>query len=553
MPTQDELYAALRNADASGDHEGAQKLADYIKSQGAAPKMALYKDANGNAVASADPTGHGLQPWTGVSPTDGMSGFEKFRAGYGKGVVDLGRGVGQMAGITSRQDVADARQLDAPLMATGAGSVGDIAGTVATALPAAFVPGANTYVGAAAVGGVMGAAQPVAGDESRLLNTGVGAGLGVVGKYGADKLGAWLQAKRAALPPVGTALNGAEQQAAANGQNLGFRLTPGQQSGSPALQKLEAKMESQPWMSGPIDNLKAGNQSTLNTIASKAIGESSNTVDASVLGNASERLGGVFDSVRNPNSVVSVDPKATASVIDGLESGLDGLLPNGAKLRDNGLVRNLETLTSQGSINGEQLGQLSSKLGRAAYKNMSTQGGDRDLGQALFSVKDHVDDMLASTLDGDQLSAYNSARGQYRSLMQLTSRVGTTNPSSGNVSGGALANYLQQTDRGGYLFGKNQSDLYNAARFSQAFKPIVGNSGTATRQPMSLTDMGLAIPGNIASRLYLSKGGSALARGVAAGGDSIGRGALIGANAVSPAIRFGLPGVNATLVPYLTQ
>ncbi len=86
--------------------------------------------------------------------------------------------------------------------------------------------------------------------------------------------------------------------------------------------------------------------------------------------------------------------------------------------------------------------------------------------------------------------------------MQLTSRAGIVNPATGNVSGASLANKLQQSDRSGYLFGGNQSDLYNAARFASAFKPIVGDSGTATRS-MNLKDMALAIPGNISSWAYL--------------------------------------------------
>ena len=54
-----------------------------------------------------------------------------------------------MVGLTSRQDVADARKRDAPLMNTKAGVAGDMTGTIADLLPAAFIPGANTM----AVGG----------------------------------------------------------------------------------------------------------------------------------------------------------------------------------------------------------------------------------------------------------------------------------------------------------------------------------------------------------------------------------------------------------------
>jgi hypothetical protein len=310
-------------------------------------------------------------------------------------------------------------------------------------------------------------------------------------------------------------LNGAQQRAATLGEQLGFRLTPGQAAGSRSLQQFEAKLESQPFTSGPFNTLKSGNQTALNRQWAAAIGENSPTLDSSVLERANERIGDVFNSMRNPNRIVQADPAGTSRVLDAVDSRFEGLLPNNASIRTNPLVSRLESLTNTGTINGEQLGDLSSKLGRAAYKQMTTQGGDRELGQALYSVKDHVDDLVSQTLQPAEQGAFATARQQYRALMQLTSRVGNVNPSTGNVSGGSIANYLQQTDRQGFLFGNNQSNAYNAARFAQAFKPIVGDSGTATRSMLtSPTDMLLSIPGNIAARAYLSPAGMAAAPAV---------------------------------------
>jgi hypothetical protein len=330
------------------------------------------------------------------------------------------------------------------------------------------------------------------------------------------------------VKPSTSALTEAQQTALQQGQDLGMRATPGAQQGSKVLQQVEAKLESQPWTSGPFNALKAGNQAALDRTAARAIGEEAPTVDATVLGKASERLGKVFESVRTPDNKVIVDPKATDAVLRQIDSDYEGLLPNDGSILDNKLVGRLSSLTSEGTINGQQLGALSSKLGKAAYKQMTGQSGDRDLGKALYAVKDHVDDLLESTLSGEDASAYSAARSQYRTLMQLTSRIGTVNPSTGHVSGASLANYLQQTDRPGFLYGKNQTDLYKAARFAQAFKPVVGDSGTATRSA-GLGDMAallgaahvagpgaLAMPlgANLASRMYLSRLGQATTGGL---------------------------------------
>jgi hypothetical protein len=107
-------------------------------------------------------------------PTAGMNEGEKFRAGMGKAFADLGRGAGQFLGLTDRADVAESRRLDRPLMNSGAGLGGNITGNLAALLPTAFIPGANTYTGAAAIGAVSGALQPSTSTSETLKNTALG-------------------------------------------------------------------------------------------------------------------------------------------------------------------------------------------------------------------------------------------------------------------------------------------------------------------------------------------------------------------------------------------
>lgn len=89
-------------------------------------------------------------------------GVSRFMAGAGAGMTNLARGSGQTLGLVDQKDIADAKKRDAPLMATGAGISGNIAGNVAAMLPSAFIPGANTLAGSAAIGAVSGLMQPVA-------------------------------------------------------------------------------------------------------------------------------------------------------------------------------------------------------------------------------------------------------------------------------------------------------------------------------------------------------------------------------------------------------
>lgn len=114
-------------------------------------------------------------------PTEGMSTFDKLAAGAGKAMVDTARGVGQMVGLVSRDDVAESRKRDAALMNTGAGTVGNLAGNLAIALPTALIPGAATLPGAAAIGAAQGLIQPSISSEETLQNTLIGGGAGAAG------------------------------------------------------------------------------------------------------------------------------------------------------------------------------------------------------------------------------------------------------------------------------------------------------------------------------------------------------------------------------------
>ncbi len=135
------------------------------------------------------------------SPLNGMSGVGKFVAGYGAAVPQMVRGVGQALGLVSQSDVDEAKRLEAPLMASGAGMAGNITGNIAATLPAIAIPGAGTLRGAALVGGGMGAIQPVATGESRLQNIGIGGAAGAGGVAAARVIGAGAQGAKALVEP----------------------------------------------------------------------------------------------------------------------------------------------------------------------------------------------------------------------------------------------------------------------------------------------------------------------------------------------------------------
>lgn len=292
------------------------------------------------------------------------------------------------------------------------------------------------------------------------------------------------------------------------GREIGMRVTPGQATGSRALQQLEAKLESQPMTSGPFNAIRANNASVVNRSAAASIGETSDVVDDAVLSRAVERIGQVYDDVAD-ETPRTIEPRQFLEFYAGLQDETRGLVQG---LGNHPLVEDAVRFAKDGAATGRQLQSLGSKLGKAAYKNMSTPSGDRDLGMALYRVKDYVDDLLRQGLDPERVATFDAARQQYRNLMLLTQRTGVVNPASGDVSGRNLANVLQSKDRAGYLLGGNRSPMYESARFAKAFAPIVGDSGTATRMPIqSATDLLMRVPASLATRAYTSSPAVSLA------------------------------------------
>ena len=152
-------------------------------------------------------------PETKYDPAEGMSTVERAAAGAGKAMVDLARGVGQMIPIrrdgqwstmVTREDVAEARKRDEPLMNTSAGKVGNIGGAVATMLPTAFIPGANTLAGAGAIGAVSGLLQPSTSTTETVTQTGAGGLLGPAALLAGRAIGSVAQGGRALLDPLTT-------------------------------------------------------------------------------------------------------------------------------------------------------------------------------------------------------------------------------------------------------------------------------------------------------------------------------------------------------------
>jgi hypothetical protein len=414
---------------------------------------------------------------------------------------------------------------------------------------------AASPVKAGAVGGaVSGALQPVTPGATDFFSqkaqqVGLGFGLGAGGGYLSDKIlnlllgrgptvaptagATTAQAQTSAtVTPTATvtggqitpgvvgadtsaALTQAQKAILDRGKAMGFRTTPGQETGSRSLQQMEARLESNPMTSGAFNTIKDTNQKVLNRATAQAIGVDAAELSNPVLAQAQRQISAVYNKAASP-TVQKLDQMYVMNGIDLIDSAAEGLTTQ--PLRTNIFVKQLQDLALKGEATGNQLTTLSSKIGKRAKNEMTTANGDRELGQALFQIKEIVDDQLMAGMSAADQAAFQAARANYRNLMTVRTTSGVINPSSGNVSGLNLASALTRKDPRGFMEGSNTTPMYEAARFAQAFRPIVGDSGTATRM-MELTplNMMLSMPTNIAASAYTSAPSAAIARRLQSG------------------------------------
>lgn len=222
MADLEQLVAALQKADAAGDTAAATAIAAAIKqARGAQPSPMMKADPSEYDPSSPDfaakygPAGRPAQvapDWL-TPPEDGGMGnlpapqemkdyfasyaakapslgqiAQNTRAAFGKFFTDQGLALRQILGMAPGSAARDKAALDAPLMATGAGKLGYGAAAVSEAAAAGMIPGANTFTGAALIGGAHGALRPANDNIDRAINAGGEAALAGVGQWVGNKI-----------------------------------------------------------------------------------------------------------------------------------------------------------------------------------------------------------------------------------------------------------------------------------------------------------------------------------------------------------------------------
>lgn len=478
MPTREELYTALRNADKAGDVEGARKLASYIQS--------LPADATAAAAAPAKPKDEGI----GAT-------LKKATEGAALGVSDLGNTVlnvvtAPIAAVSpkvaqwNRTRNADFDALTEQNKDSTAFKLGRVGGNVAATLPV----GGTLAAGARALGvsaplvsalatsgmragGVTGAAgmglrmaggAATGGVSAALVNPDdalVGAGVGAVlppALAGVGRVARAIGAKMAG-PVVAPEM----RQAVQNARDAGYVIPPSQ--AKPTL--LNRALEGFAGKLSTAQNASAKNQPITNELAKKAIG----AADLSEAGIAQVRaranqaydaLGQVGKFQADSDFVQALDdagastaamrqnfPELVHGEVDALIDGLKTRAEFGAQPT----IEAIKQFRADAATNRAALDPAKKALGRAQ-------------GKIANALEDLIDRNLQATGNEALLDGYRTAR---QTLAKTYDVEKALNATSGNVDGNKLAQLLK---KGRPLSGELRTIADFAAQFPKAAQPI---------------------------------------------------------------------------------
>lgn len=449
-PTEAELEEIFSGFSAKDD--GVQQVANFVRSQ------------------SGMPASNALQ--TAFNPVARMSGGERFAAGAGKAVTDIARGTGQRLGMVDQQTIDETEERDRPLMNTGAGKAGNVAGTVGAFLPTSMIPGANTLTGAALIGAAVGASQPTETGESVSQNIISGAAGGAIGNRVATGL------SRVLSPQTS---QGARQLI-----DEGVELTPGQALGGTA-RRIEEASKSIPFVGQGISQaerrgIESFNKTALNRVL-KPIGQKVDDIGHEGVTKARQLISEAYDSALNNLKRVDIDDAFRAEInkLDEMTQTLPENIQR--QFRSTLKTQLIDKLTPEGTLSGEQFKAVASQFGKLGngYKGRVNSFDQQQLGDALLEVRTSLMG-LAGRTNPVARDAITKADQAYSQLLRVEDAA--VRGEEGIFTPAMLAQAVKKLDQSGRKVASAQGravmqDLAESGKGT--LSATVPNSGTTDR------------------------------------------------------------------------
>lgn len=412
------------------------------------------------------------------------STLENLLAGAGGSLKGMYLGGKQMLGLTDANEIADHKRAMEGLSSTSSGTTGQFLGAAIPAAATALLPGVNTVTGSAALGSLMGALEPVSGDESRLKNMALGGVLGGTGQGVANAVGRAIRPVQATLDPMASGL-------AAKAEQMGINLNAAQKTGSKPLRWIDSALDNLPMTAEKQASQKLAQREAWQRAALNKVGETADNATADVMGKAYDRIGQSFRDLSARNSVV-LDGKAQMEIAKVKTSNAKAGPLSSSKVNE--VTQWIDDLTKPTNspilgANGKPLPQAPMPMSGSQYQEVRSiltrkaqdafSSGDSQLGQSLKGIRDALDNAAERSISQQDAEAWRIARDQYKTLKAIEK---ATDPTTGTISPKKLVNELTRKNPKGMIYGKGDQSMADIAKVGKQFiAENLPDSGTAQR------------------------------------------------------------------------
>lgn len=423
-----------------------------------------------------------------TDPTEGMSGLDKFLAGTGKAFTDIVRGTGQLVGLTNQANIQESQRLDAPLMNTGAGMAGNVAGNIAAFGPTAFIPGVNTVTGAGLLGAGIGLTQPVAeGDviTGKAKNAALGATLSAGTQLGLNKVTQSFANKADELAKAKLA-NASKDAAAKAAREAGYVLPPSQANPTAVNNVLESA-------SGQVQTAKhaaSRNQDLTNTLIKRSLGASDDVPAAEAISAAQQKAGAAYEAVRALGTI-NADDKFMDAVSEATKAYEK--TSKAFKSSKNPSIEALMDDMLKDSFDADTVVDMVRQLRRESGANFRASDGKMvDLARVQKKLATALEDLIERNIDDPSImQAFREGRTLYAQTIAADKAL---NHATGDF---AASKFGDAVKKGKPLTGDMAVVGETAAAFPDAMKTV-----RTSVLPSSPLDTAVAVGGSLASGNY---------------------------------------------------
>lgn len=398
-------------------------------------------------------------------PTEGRSWLENAAAAYGKSYVDTGRGIKQLFGGLSEQDIAERRKQDEALSNAPGGTVGGILGQtvqIATPLPGSFAAKGASLLGRAAPfaaaglrSGAVAGMQPVADGESRMGKAAEGAAWGVGGQAMAS--GGSVLASRAAdkLSPV-------VRESIDLALRAGIPLNVSQVTDSPVIKAMQSATKYLPF-SGAAKSARQ-QQEAFNAAVGRSFGVDAPQLTDDVMRGARKGLSNTFNDIYSRNNVTLTEfPVRRLADIE--RAAGEDLTEAEAQVVRNQVNKILRELPEDGVLSGQMYQSLRTML-------QSVEDGGK-IGRFVKQLRGVLDDAATTSVGPRDAASLSKVRGQWANLRTTEDALKQVAGAGGNVRPASLWPLIRNG---------STKEMRALARIGQnVLKEGIGDSGTAQR------------------------------------------------------------------------